>query len=489
MPPSKTALQLKYLIAALAGALVALAVWKILALESRYAMAVVGGILVLCFAMMAIYRIEDFLLYALIFNIPFSRFAKWFFPQEEYVAAQGIMLGLAELLILLAYGVWFSQVFIAKKEPLPKIQRIDYFILLLIVAQVMSLFGASYKTLGFFDIIYNIKHFLIYFFIAHKVKRCHLKWIIVILLFAIFVESSLAFYERLTGNIGLGISKGNIAHDKFGTQPKVPGIEEIRAAGTTNDSHTLGLYYSLLLPIPFVLMTSQYLRPHIRLMLSCILIFGIIGLIITFSRSAWLGFAIAATFAMGIIIFSWKEFSSLFITLIIVIVVSFLYPQAYEYLFVRLFKAPFEILETRFEMNRSALSIWREHFLFGCGTANYTVVINNPNVTEYDPRGLPVHNVFLQLASEIGLFGVTTFYAILLLAIHHCWKFLKCDDFLIRGLALAILMALLAYILDGLTDPMFKSSVVYAQLWTYIALCVSFPRISTNMNPQVYPGD
>jgi len=44
-------------------------------------------------------------------------------------------------------------------------------------------------------------------------------------------------------------------------------------------------------------------------------------------------------------------------------------------------------------------------------------------------------------------------------------------------LALAIMTGLFAYLLDGITGPMFKEAVPYAQLWVYIGLSMSFSRI------------
>jgi len=167
----KSVFQIKYWVVAFAGVLFTFAVWQIMALEFRYVLAISGGIMCLSIGMMFISHIEDFLVYTLIFNIPFSQFGKWFFSPVEKILglpAQGISLGIAEMLILGAYIVWFSQIFIAKRASLPRLQKIDYIILLLIFSQIVSLIGAANKLLGAFDIIYHIKHILIYFFLAHS---------------------------------------------------------------------------------------------------------------------------------------------------------------------------------------------------------------------------------------------------------------------------------------------------------------------------------
>jgi len=469
--------QVKYLIVMFAGAFFALCVWKIMALEVRYAAAIAGGILVVSAGMMAIYRIEDFLVYALIFNIPFARFGKWLFPQEEYVAAQGIMLGLAEMLILVAYIAWFAQIFIVKRRELPRIKKTDFFIVLLLAVSLLSLLRAPNKTLGFFDVIYNVKHAMLYFFIAHKVQRRHLKPIIAIFLFAIMFESSLAMYERVTGNVGIGISKGKTS--VMGQQQSVPGIEtELRSGGTTNDPHTLGLYFAMILPIPFVFVAINFMKRSVRFLLFCILVAGALGLIFTFARAGWLGFALSSAFAVCVIVFSWKQGRGFLIVIAVVITVSILYPKGFEIIYNRFANSPPELLEDRFEMNWTAVDIWRKNPILGCGAANYMEAVKEPDIKIFGRDDTAVHNAYLRLAAETGLVGVISFYAIIVLAMYSCWKMLKCEDLLIRGLALALLGGFFSYMLDGLSSPMFKSSVPYALLWTYIGLSVALKRLS-----------
>jgi O-antigen ligase len=469
---------MKYLWVALAGVLFSLLSSKIVTLDFRYALAIFVGFAVLSISMMGIYRIEDFLVYALIFNTPFSTFGKWLFVQHVPNAARGISVGLAEMLILEAYLFWFFQIFVARKESIPRLQKVDYLLLLLIFGQFISLIGAPDKLLGTFDIVYNIKHGLIYFFIAHKVRVRHLKWVVVLILFAILVESSLAFFERITGMASIGLSKGAVESAEFGEQYAVPGIEhELRAAGTTNDSHTLGLYYTMILPLPFVLMMMPFLSRPVRGALSAILILGIIGLIVTFSRSSWMGFAFAATFALGIILLLWKQGRAALIVVAIVLATVLLYPKIFGYVHTRLLEAPSEIMEARYQTNWTALNIWRHHFLFGYGPGNYMEALNDPGETVIGSEDLFVHNAFLWIAAELGLFGLITFFGTIFYAMSRCYKALKSESLLFRGLALAILSAFLGYLVEGLTNPLFRETVPYAQLWIYIGLSMSFERL------------
>lgn len=472
-------IQIKYWAVLLAGMLFALIVWGIMTLQFRYVMAISAGIVMISVAMIMIRDIETFIIYALIFNIPFARLGKYFFAEgQPWSIALGITIGLAEVLLVMAYMVWFSQIFIARKKPIPKLHKIDYFIILLLLTQMISFVGAPNKTLGIFDIVYNIKHILIYIFITHKVKRQHLKWIIAIFLFAIFLESSIAGYEQLTGNVGIGKQKGRMTDSNIGTQYKVPGSEHLmRAAGTAKDSHALGLYYAMVLPIPLIFTTIRVLKPPIRCVLAGILIIGIIGLVVTFSRSGWLSFTLAAILAICITVFLWRLYGAIFISIAILFIVTFLYPQSYQYIYERLFDAPPELIEQRWDLNHTAFNIWRSHFLFGYGPGNYVIALEDPDITWYGSDDLPVHNAFLYVIAELGLLGVIAFFGIILLAIVQCIKMLKCGNLFFQGFSLAIMLGLIAYLLDGITDPMFREAVPYAQLWVYIGLAVALKRL------------
>ncbi|MHC4114246.1 MAG: O-antigen ligase family protein [Planctomycetota bacterium] len=479
---SKSVFQIKYFAVPFAGILLALMVGEILTLQLRYLLAITGGIVVLSIGMVLVKHIEDYLVYLLILNIPFTHFDKLFFANSLVAPANGLTIGIAELLIFMTCIVWFSQVFIARKTPFPKLQKTDYLILVLIITQVISMFIAPSKSQAIFIIIYTIKHALICFFIAHKIKRCHLKWVILIFLVVILGESTIGGYERITGNVGIARSKGKLQSSDFAEQYTVPGLEQIRAEGTTVDSHELGLYYTMLLPIPFVLMLMRFLKPVYRFLLSGVFIIGVGGDVITFSRSGWLSLTIASTYALGVLFFSWKQRNAVIIVILLFLFASFLYPQAYEYFYDRLFNSPAGLLEARWEMNKTAMDIWSKHFFFGYGAGNYQDALKDPHIEGRIVAGekidaLPVHNAFLYISAEQGLFGVIAFYGIIITAICHCYRMLKCRDTLIRGLALAILAGLLGYILDGVTNPLYRHAVVYAQLWVYIGISMSFNRL------------
>jgi hypothetical protein len=478
----------KYVIVTIAGMAFSLLVWKVMAFEFRHALALSGGLIMISFGMMAIFFIEDFLIYAFIFNIPFAIFAKTFFNHPEaLIDIRGVNLGITELLILGAYGVWFCRIFIARKESLPKLNIIDYLVMLFIISQVISLLGAPNTVLGIFQIIYSIKLALIYFFIAHKVQRRHLRWVVILLLFAIMIQSFLSVYEFVTGNVGIGAGKGKTS--LIGKQVDIPGLYHFRASGTTDSSHSLGLYFAMLLPVSLVFSMMRFLKARYRLCSGIIFCLGAGGLVLTFTRGGWLAFMISTLLLIAVIILKEKQGGSIAaVFLSIAIIVSLLFPQSITLVYDRFKNAPSILMSSRYNWNKTALSIWGNHILFGCGTGNYMECLNEPHVNLYDTHNWPVHNIYLYIGSEMGLVGFIAFFGIIFIALRRCIKLFTSHDMMIRALALAIATALLAYLFYGLVNMAGKQIVPYYQFWAYIGLTAALTRHLTDGKTDIVPS-
>lgn len=476
-----------FALTSLAGVAFAGATWGIVTLEPRYAIAVSALVIVLAIAMMSIYWLEDFLLYVLIFHIPFSGFGKWLFVVDDAVTvAKGINFGLAEVLLLIGYFAWFCQIFVARTRSLPRLGVLDALFAILLATQCLSALGAPRPTLSLFDVVYNVKFYLFYFYIAHKIERRHLKIVLALLLAGILVEGPLALYERISGNVGLGRSKGNVAGGEFGTQYEVPGFESLRAEGTTIDSHTLGLYLELLLVVPLSFLLVGGMRRYTRFVMAAVLLIGMGGLIVTFSRAAWISFFLAACVLVCISVFVWRQGRAPFTALAVAAVVSLCYPNVYEYVFVRAFQAESGIMTARYDMNWTALDIIRKNPVLGYGAGNYMEALTDPGIEEPGDYRLPVHNVFLMIAAESGIVSAVAFFALIGVALKRLWRYRRDPDLLVCAFAMAMLAGLIAYVLDGLTNPTFREPAPFSMLWLYFALSVAFARFTQHGQRHVH---
>jgi O-antigen ligase len=179
-------------------------------------------------------------------------------------------------------------------------------------------------------------------------------------------------------------------------------------------------------------------------------------------------------------IFRWKQAKSVIILVLILLALmpaGLFFQNTLEDAYTKLFESPSELLTERYNLIQTAMDIWSHDFLFGCGPGNFMIAIDEPYVRSHYNTAQIVHNAYFYLAAELGLFGLIAFYSIIFIALVRCWKVLRCEDLLIRGLGLAILTGLFGYLLDGITGPFFRHIVIYSQLWIYIGLIVSFKRM------------
>jgi O-antigen ligase len=479
---------LAYLAVAVAGMLFALLSWKIATLELRFTIALTAVITVIAMGMMSVKRLDDFLIYVFFFNIPFSGFGKWLFVQYEPVVAKGIAFGLAEILLFTAYATWFSRIFIARSQPLPKIGLIDALFGIVIVSQMISAIGAPNKTLAVYYIVYYFKFYLIYYYLSHKIERHHIVPIIGLLLLGILIESPLALFERLTGNVGIGRTKGDSSSHDFGNQYVVPELEQIRAEGTTSDSHTLGEYFAMILPLSLAFTLMPGISTMKRFLLGSLTLLGIGGLLVTFARAGWFSFFIAAVIVLSVAVFTWKQGQSILVMILLVFGISLVYPKAYEYAITRILNSPEVIMDARHDLNQTAINILDGRWLFGYGPGNMMEAIQrDPGFDVVGTDALPVHNAFLHLTVETGIFSAVAFFAIIFVGIRRAWAYRNHENVYLRGLSLAIATGLIAYLADGLTNPIFHELVTFALFWHYLALSAAIGRLASNARKTLSP--
>src|SRR6266850_1580129 len=279
----------RYAAAAVSGVLFAMVVAQALGLEARFAVTFVAGVLLLSVGMTVFGKIRDLLLYVLAFNLSFTTIEKTFLvsPESTYVVS-GIPIGLADICLFALYALWLNKILVEKSEPLPRPSRLDWWVLAFWAVHVTSTLDATSRTLAIMEIVRLGKYALMYFYLSHNLKRRHLKWIALALFFAILVQSSLAMVQYRTGSLlGIGRTKGASGLDY--EQYTVTNFEEVlRAEGTTFDSHALGLYMAMILPIALAVALTLGVQKWFRIAGCAVFVLGVPGLVASFTRAGWL---------------------------------------------------------------------------------------------------------------------------------------------------------------------------------------------------------
>ncbi|MDO8668157.1 MAG: O-antigen ligase family protein [bacterium] len=143
------------------------------------------------------------------------------------------------------------------------------------------------------------------------------------------------------------------------------------------------------------------------------------GLFFSFSRSAWLALAVGLAVMVALAIWqknlkSQKNLAQIILAMAILVLV--LFSQHQNLITARLNgQGRLEIKSTaeRLESYQESWQIIKSNWLGGAGLGNYTLVLNQklPDRPSYFYQ--PAHNLFLLALSEIGIFGLLFFVALL----------------------------------------------------------------------------
>ncbi|MCB1880447.1 MAG: O-antigen ligase family protein [Gammaproteobacteria bacterium] len=474
-----------FVITVLAGMLVAFVAYHLWSLKTQHIVVIVVAVVLASFSMMFLRRYSDFLLVGLLCSIPLAAFTKSFFfnSWDHDARAKGVMrfsgvvsVALPDIILLGLYFLWAFNIAVMRTSKFPRLHRYDVLPLLLIAAYIFSIPGSPEPKAAVFGLYFLTHHFLIYFYLSRHIELRHFPWIVIVFLFTILPEAVLGMFQYVSGKwLTLAWSRGVGESSQY----VVPGIEHIkRAVGTTFDSHSFGIYMAMLAPFPLVVAFARSTRPQYRVLWGGVFVIAMVAVVLSFSRSAWLSAAISLTLIWAVHLM-WGQREVLPPTMLLMLLMLILSPWWVPLIIERFVSAGPELLTSRFDQFPVAWAIWKDHFFFGYGVGNYMEALhdyNKPGVIE-----LPVHNVFLWVAAETGLFGVITFFGVIFAALMRLWRIIRRHSEPTSVLALAVFGALIAYLLDGLTDPLFREPVVYMMYWVCIAMSVAISRIDERL--------
>jgi putative inorganic carbon (hco3(-)) transporter len=464
-------------------------------LELRWAVVVVAAIAMLSMSMCFAQIFSDFLLVFLFLCLPLMSFNKWFWPTGYSSTELGLLvyggifgLGLLDFLLIGLYLSWFYRIFIERSERLPSLNFIDFALFIFLLLHILSTLGSNDPRLGLDASEYLFKYALLFFYLSRNLKPVHLPWLLAALCFAILIQAGLGEYQHHSGNwVGIALDKGADSTE-LGYQYVVPGLEsETRATGTFYDSHALGDFIAMTIPFMFVpFLHTPKMPSGIRFVFLAETVIAVFALYLSYSRSAWVGGAIALAIGIVLILVVWRESQVAFPLTIILLIGLIALPFAAKYVYDRFENSPAGTITERLGQYQVALTIVRDHPIFGVGPGNYMEAMKRYDTLWLDE--LPVHNVILWIASETGLLGLGCYLMIVFSGLKRFWRSFSQRRDLAGRIAMAGFIALIAHLLDGLTDPLFREPSVFAMFWIIMSLAVAipnFPREDSSNSPYV----
>lgn len=231
-----------------------------------------------------------------------------------------------------------------------------------------------------------------------------------------------------------------------------------------------GAYIIFILPLTFCFFSS-YLKKNQRtfLMINCIL--GCLCLLKTSSRAAWIGILI------GILVyfFFYKKKISIIVPLAVVVLII-LSPNGFDRL-KGLFTLERNTVWERVQLWKGTWNMVKVHPFFGFGVNTFSRYF-----LEYKPAAYPdiryTHNSYLQMWSEIGIFGLLAFvsiiFTVLKMTLHNIKKKIQngLEGFILLGLATGYI----AFLIQSGLDTNLFSLVLTTLFWIMTAYLVSLNK-------------
>jgi O-antigen ligase len=231
---------------------------------------------------------------------------------------------------------------------------------------------------------------------------------------------------------------------------EVNGLRFLRAYGSLPHPNILGAYLLIAIILLFYGFKSLLIRNRLSLSLSIVSYFCLIaGMFFSFSRAGWLAFLIVVFISLWplvrlIILFfrrkieknyplSFRAFFSqdnnipiyyfLFWSGFLFFLILFFsfWPLARARLFTQGY-LEIKSNEERIVGYQQSWQLIKKHFWLGVGPANYTLAVHH-ELDELKPAWAyqPVHNVYLLVFSEIGIFGILAFISLFIFLLKNCY--------------------------------------------------------------------
>jgi putative inorganic carbon (HCO3(-)) transporter len=336
---------------------------------------------------------------------------KTFFLNADHSGgAKGVILSLWNFALLgvIVLRVLRSDVSKAKRPPVPMWVALS--LLLLYMLSALSLTQAISLRFGLFQLFELTKVLVLFLFlIEHFRDRDALRKAVLVLFVVYLFELAIGTVQyTLNRDVNLGILKNATTN----SVRQIGDRAMISVSGTLDGSDRFSSYLVMML-ILFMGWLSTLRKAVPRLLLLTSILAGTMLLVFTFSRGGWIGFSVGLCVYAGLHwIIAENKSKALFRGLAILAVLTVTLWALKDFILLRFTGDDYGSAQSRIPMMQIAFGMIRRYPWLGVGLNNYTLAM-----IPFDKTGLtidffhPVHNVYLQMAAEIGLPGLTVFLA------------------------------------------------------------------------------
>lgn len=347
-----------------------------------------------------------------------------------------------------------------------KFGLVDFSVLLFALVTLLGgLFGAG-GTASFESAILYFVLFFGYFLTVNLirtqewVRRC----IVTLLIFG-GVSAIIGVIQIFTGSLDASWIDSEMFSDI-----------SVRITGTFDNPNVYASYLLLVLPfVPVILLQKNSSVKKSPFVVGFLLL--MICLVETWSRGAWLGFAVA--FVLFFLICSRRSLPYLLLGGVLLPIGATLLPDNIVSRALSIGSASDSSSMYRISAWKGVMTMLEEHWLGGIGVGEAAFSTVYPAFSYAGIEGIRhAHNLYLQILSETGIAGLLMLVIVLILFVQNCFEYIyKVRKEAETAVVIAGLAAVVASLIMGLTDHIWYNYRVFLMFWLVIGLVNAYIRI------------
>lgn len=429
--------------------------------------------------------LRRFLLAAAVFSIPLHIDINFMHKFEQQAGASTAGISLVDLVALGLLLIWLIEI-AAKERPYTLFfARVTVPAILFLEIAVLSMLWAPRLDLAFMEVFRMLKFTLFFFILINHIRdEDDLRLVVWAFIAAVAFQGLISTLQMIRG--------GRLGLDFLGEAPPDPdGKTTIwRVMGTLGHPNRLATFLETLLVLPVGMFMIEKRRMS-RLLCIGSFALGIVALIMTGTRGAWIGFSVAV---LLFVIYSLRNphLNAKAIVKPMIIVFAVLAVAAAflsDMLEQRLMGEDYGSAASRIPMIKIALNIIAANPIGGVGINNYQVNMRSYNdaieSVRYVTIARPVHNMYLLVAGETGLIGLAALLLLLIAVMRTLSRTVASHSPLPAVTSIALLGGLAAFCLHGMVDkhPPGGSLLFYAVAATAVASYIIHQKHQTATRP------
>lgn len=350
---------------------------------------------------------------------------------------------------------------------------IDLPFLALTVVSIISIVNSVDYAVSAKGVLKLVLSALMYLSFIEVIKdKLHVKRIILSTLIGVSFASFDAIWQIVFGK------------DIIRSHPPILNIGLLRATAAFPDANVLAIYLSPSVALVFGL-ALHYYKKWKRVLMCVVGVLILIGIYLAFSRAA----ALAAFISLLLLGIVKKNKLLIGILIVLILLTPVILPTSIKNWAKSIDYNPlvFMLNADRLSMYANTVNMIKHHPIIGVGVNTFSLNYASYKLPETGNAktgdSIYAHNNFLHMAGEIGLLGLCMFVWLLIRLFKTCFdNYKKCTDEYIKILTLSLIVSLVAFLINGLTETSLYYSRVAIIFWYLVGFVLSIHSRRFSLN-------